>query len=70
MIHKLTIAAIALSPASALAHTSGHGEMSLMSELSHMLSEPMHIALIGAVVAAAALIKVSLGAKTASKCED
>ena len=55
MIRTLTIAAAVMAPASAFAHTDGHVEMSLVSELGHMLSDPLHLGLIAIVAGVAAL---------------
>jgi|GEM_PF-2746395 len=55
MIRTLTIAAAVLAPTSAFAHNDGHVQMSLISELSHMLSDPPHLGLIAVVAGVAAL---------------
>ncbi|HEY9081159.1 hypothetical protein [Magnetovibrio sp.] len=55
MIRTLTITIATLAPTAAFAHTDGHAEMALTAELAHMLSDPLHVALIAAVAGAVAL---------------
>ena len=50
MFRNLTFIAASIFPASAFAHSNGHTTMSLLGELEHMFSDPLHLALIAASV--------------------
>jgi len=56
MIRTLTLSAALLTPTFALAHNDGHREMSILAELGHMLSDPIHLILVAAVIVVGAVI--------------
>lgn len=58
--HTAHLAALALTatvaaPVSALAHNTGHEALGMGAEIAHLLSDPGHLLLIGAMVAIVAV---------------
>lgn len=70
MIRTLTLSATLLAPTYAVAHNDGHAEMSITTELAHMLSDPLHLGLIAAVIVAGAVIWKSLATAKSKQTQD
>jgi len=70
MIRTLTLSAALLTPSFALAHNDGHREMSILAELGHMLSDPLHLGLIAAVVVAGTAIGNGLASSKSKRLQD
>lgn len=69
MLRTLTLATALLIPASAFAHNEGHAEMSMASELGHMISDPVHLGLIIAVLLSGVVMWKGLSATTKREVE-
>lgn len=69
MLRTLALATALLVPASAFAHNEGHAEMPMASELGHMISDPVHLGLIIAVLLAGIVIWKGLNASAKHEVE-